>query len=535
MKINFLSALFGTKKADTTEAVETITANVQTVASSEPVKNDNETVIFTTEAVAKMTPAEALAKLQNQLSEKKASIFEKATTTEKIKKELEKATKKATDTEAEAITTEATSTNEKEIVCKRYIANFWHTITEELNTLYTDTVKKEAEAKAKAEAVKAKAAEALAAVTVENITDTVAVLSTEELEALATVATEKAKEAKEKAKKATDTATEKNTITEAVAVAVAQRHQLEGRASEKEIATVAISEVFANGVNVWALATEKINEGMKAVAKLVKAALETEYTVSKAIKAMKAESDTWQKIFNTLNISVKVAEITPANIFANLHPFLSVPTGKGVKAGRIYRGNSLKAVEKWTVESLFKFIVTNSVLNSMNICEAEKVAHLAKVEKAEKALATVEELKELAKKAKAEKAEAKAKADTLANVEKTPVCTVAELDTATANVETATANVETITEAVKAAKAEAAEATEAVKVSIETTTATVKAAKAEARKVTTNGRGRGTGNRGTKKATTEKATETTKAVKAATNGRGRGTKKADTATVAATA
>ena len=97
MKIKFLSALFGTKKADTTEAVETITANVQTVASSEPAKNENETVLFTTEAVAKMTPAEALAKLQNQLTEKKVSIFEKATTTEKIKKELEKATKKATD------------------------------------------------------------------------------------------------------------------------------------------------------------------------------------------------------------------------------------------------------------------------------------------------------------------------------------------------------------------------------------------------------------------------------------------------------
>lgn len=120
----FATILGGTKKA--TEATEIVnvetTANVETATS---IKNVGEIVLHTVEEVEAMTVAEALEALAHQYTEKKATILEKATTTDKIKKALEKAEAMEKETLAkytvETMTEATTEKEEKKKATAKYI------------------------------------------------------------------------------------------------------------------------------------------------------------------------------------------------------------------------------------------------------------------------------------------------------------------------------------------------------------------------------------------------------------------------------
>ena len=533
---NLFKSIFGGKA---TEGTETRTATTITVASdahTETVEaitgtKDGSVTIYTPAEVEAMTVEKALETLAEQLAERRADICSRGTTAKKLEKELEKAEKKEKEAEALATVAEAVeTTSEKERRCKRYTADFWHRTAADLKAAHTEALKKEAEAVAHTEALKKKATETLEAITAGETTleEAVANMTTEELETMTTVAGEIKKAKKEKALEKTNEATAATNTEKAVAVAVAGRHMEEGKATEKEVATVKLAKVEKEKATIMEKAKETKARTAKKVEEKVKAEVKKEYTFSKAIGTMKAEAETWQSIYTEAGIEIEVATMTPATLSSWCHIFMKVPTGRGLQIGT---GRGTKAVEKWSIEALHDYIITNATLCTMT--EAGEIdpttmeAHTVTLAEAETALEAVIVLEEKLAKAKEEKKKAdeeKKEADKKkAETEKiTSTATVEEYEAAhteaeekAEEVKAKAANVRAIETTLAEVKEEAKEKTETVKEEKEATLETVEKAKKT---------GRGKKTTGTKKAGT-KATRTAKKVEE---------KKADTITATET-
>jgi len=504
----FLSAIFGKKET------ETATANVASINTVETVAhhNEGETVHHTSEEVKAMTVEKALETLRDQYTEKKAAILEKANTVKKLEKALEKAEAEKKKAEAEALVAEAMETaTEKEKRCKRFVADWWNTMAETLAEKYTEALKAEAEKVAHMATVKKEATEVLEALEKEETTmeEVLATVSTEVLEAMKAVATEKAEEKKEKALEATNTATEANTVKKAMGVTVAHRHIQEGRGTEKEVETVALAEVETEKATIFSEVKKKVEETMKKVAEKVKAETAKVYTVSRALATMKEEAEAWQAIYTEAGVNIEVSTMTPATIFSGAHVYLLCPTADGLKVGT---GRGVKPVDKWTIEALHQYIITNDTLKK-EVADTETMeAHRHTLEKAVEAMKAVAEAEALKKALKEEKKKAE---EEKAETEKpTSTATVETMEEKKEAVETATANEKAVAEVLAEVKAEEVKALAEVKEEKKETMETVK----EAKKKANTGRGRGTG----KKATTggrghgKKATETMETVKAET-------------------
>lgn len=517
MKYNILKAIFGMKKETETATANVAsndTATTATTVALEAHHNEGEEVHHTEAEVKAMTVEKALETLANQYTEKKATILEKATTVKKLEKALEKAETEKKKAEAEALVAEAMETStEKEKKCKRFVSDWWNTMTETLAEKYTEAMKAEAEKVAHMANVKKEATEVLEALEKEETTmaEVLATVSTEVLEAMKAVATEKAEEKKEKALEATNTATEANTVKKAMNITVAHRHIEEGRGTEKEVETVALAEVETEKATIFSGIKKKVEETMKKVAEKVKAETAKVYTVSRALATMKEEAETWQAIYNEAGVNIDVATMTPATIFSTAHVFLLCPTADGLKVGT---GRGVKPVEKWTLEALHQYIIINDTLKKEVADTATMEAHRHTLEKAVEAMKAVAEAEALKKAMKEEKK--KAEAEKAETEKATSTATVTEMVKATEAVATATSNEKAVAEVLAEVKAEEVKALAEVKAEKVETMETVKEAK-KAVKATT-GRGRNTG----KKATTggrgrgKKATETMEAVKAET-------------------
>lgn len=504
MKYKIFEAIFGMKK-ETETATANVASNNNTTETLEAVAleahhNNGEVVLHTSTEVEAMSVEKALEALATQMAEKKATILEKATTVKKLEKALEKAEAEKKKAEAEALVAEAMETaTEKEKKCKRFISDWWHTMTETLAEKYTEAMKAEAEKVAHMAQVKKEATEVLEALEADTMTmeEALATVSTEVLEAMKAVATEKATEKKEKALEATNEATEATTMKKATTVAVAHRHLSEGRGTEKEAETVALAEVETEKATIYNEVKKKVAETMKKVAEKVKANVAKVYTVSKVIDNMKEEAEAWQAIYDESGVKIDVATMTPATIFNGAHIYLLVPTANGLKVGT---GRGVKPVEKWTIEALHQYIITNDTLKK-EVAETEIMeAHRHTLEKAVVAMKAVAEAEALKKAMKAEK-EAK-KAEKAETEKATSTATVAEMEKATEAVETATANEKAVAEVLAEVKAEEVKALAEVKEEKKETMETVKEAK---KKANTGGRGRN-----------KKATETMETVKAET-------------------
>lgn len=517
---SFLNAIFGKKETRnaTTLNVASINDTTETLATMETVKaeeihhNNGEMVLHTASEVEAMTVEKALETLKNQYTEKKATIIEKATSLKKLEKALEKAEAEKKKAEAEALVAEAMETaTEKEKKCKRYVAEWWHTMADTLAEKYTEAMKAEAEKVAHMATVKKEATEVLEALEAENMTmeEALATVSTEVLEAMKAVATEKATEKKEKALEATEKATEATTMKKATTVAVAHRHISEGRGTEKEVETVALAEVETEKNTIFSEVKKKMEETMKKVAEKVKAETAKVYTISRALATMKEEAETWQAIYSTAGVNIDVATMTPATIFSGAHVYLLCPTADGLKVGT---GRGVKPVEKWTLETLHLYIITNEILKK-EVADTETMeAHRHTLEKAVEAMKAVKALEEAKKAMKEEKKKAEEKK---AETEKaTRNATISEIEKASNEVQSATANEKAVAEVLAEVKAEEVKALAEVKEEKKETMETVK----EAKKKANTGRGRGTG----KKVSTggrgrgKKATETMETVKAET-------------------
>ena len=476
---SFLKAIFGKKETEnatvnvasinhTTEAMEKMTLEAH--------RNEGEEVHHTEAEVKAMSVEKALETLRDQYTEKKAAILEKATTVKKLEKALEKAETEKKKAEAEALVAEAMETaTEKEKKCKRFVSDWWHTMTETLAEKYTEAMKAEAEKVAHMATVKKEATEVLEALEKEETTmaEVLATVSTEVLEAMKAVATEKAEAKKEKALEATTEATEATTVKKAMAVTVAHRHIEEGRGTEKEVETVALAEVETEKATIFSEVKKKVEETMKKVAEKVKAETAKVYTVSRALATMKEEAETWQAIYNEAGVEVDVATMTPATIFSSAHVYLLCPTVDGLKVGT---GRGVRPVEKWTLEALHQYIIINDTLKKEVADTATMEAHRNTLEKAVEAMKAVAEAEALKKAMKEEKK--KAETEKAETEKATSTATVAEMVKATEAVATAASNEKAVAEVLAEVKAEEVKALAEVKEEKKETMEAVKAEKA---------------------------------------------------------
>lgn len=477
------AALFG---GMTTEAEKELKATTPVASENETpatLKNVGEEVHHTEKELAAMTTEEALATLKAQLAETSEKVLARCTSLKKVKKELEKAEKKEKETLEEYTKVFLdTTTTEKKKACVKENSNFWHTMKETLEALYTEEVKKEAEKALKEKALKEKAMTTLKALTEATTTmeEVLATSTTEELEVLFKVAGTLKKEKKEAQLKATTEATEATTMEKKATLAMYTRHEEEGRATEEELAHLRINDVEKSmEATMKELAEEekeleKKEEG-KTLKKKEAEATAKEYTLAKALRHMKEEAATYNELFTLRGMEVKVEELTPAMVFSNIHPYFQVPTGEGIKAGT---GRGVKPVTKWSVEGLYRWIWRNDRL--WKKAEAEEVleAHMVKVLKAEEAMKKALEakaLKEAAKKEKEEKKAEKALAEAA-----TSEASVKELEKVAEELEAATSNEKALKETEKALKAEAEKALATLKEKETPATMTMEALKAEA-------------------------------------------------------
>ena len=483
-----LTALFG---GMTTEAEKELKATTPVASENETpatLKNVGEEVHHTEKELAAMTTEEALATLKAQLAETSEKVLARCTSLKKVKKELEKAEKKEKETLAEyTLAFMDTTTSEKKKACVKENSNFWHTMKETLEALYTEEVKKEAEKALKEKALKEKALATLKALAEATTTmeEVEATMTTEELEALKKVATEKKAEKKEAQLKATNEATEATTMEKKATLAMYTRHEEEGKATEEELAHLRVNDVEKSmEATMKELAeeekeAEKKEEG-KTLKKAEAEATKKEYTLSKAIAHMKEEAEVWQNLLDLRGVEVKVATMTPASVFSNIHPFFQVPTGEGIKAGT---GRGITPVSKWTIEGLYRWIWRNDRLHKKALAEEVLEAHMEKVLKAEEALKKVAEVKALKEAMKKEKEEKKAEKE-LAEAA-TSEASVEELEKVAEELATATSNEKALKETEKELKAEAMEALATLKeketpATMTPATMTMEALKAEA-------------------------------------------------------
>lgn len=385
MKLLSIFGIFAAKQAATPQTENQNNGSTTPAEVSNPT-TEAQTPATITEAGTQRETPETLAQLNEE--QKAARIdrefFDRLAGCKGMKAaELARKQKEANDKAGQYFETAATAETEKEREAARNRAEHWQSHAEALATLHTEA---EAREKAEAEAEAQRKAEALARIA--NATPE-ELINAPELAELA--AEHKREQAHQKRTEATNAQTEaKQAEQEAhtAEVLAALAHQQAGTDTEEDRSLINLSRLQTYIAETITAALNTTKETMKKARAAFSDILEDEYNLSQVLKRMK-EADRWQhtaSFLDLVGVSTPRDKFTPAMFNAeNTHPFLLVPTGEGLKVGTA-TANGIKAVNRWSVENVLKYIVTIKVLNDMKIVPEVLAEHREILNEAENAL-----------------------------------------------------------------------------------------------------------------------------------------------------